>query len=270
LRKPGGVRLSATEARRERVRHDAERRLKSAVPFPFRPPIRQLLSLVQRFMRMREHLRSHVTDVLGLMRRVALDVSRRIESRELEAGSDAAFFLTVDELHQVLRGELLRVGVRVQQRRMQYERDRALPDPPDTFVGYPPPIGPPPSDARRLSGLAASAGVGQGAVRVLREARDAVSFQPGEVLVAPVADVGWSPLFLTAAAVVTDLGGPLSHASIVLREYGVPAVVNVKDATSILRDGERVRVDGYAGEVRRLDVSPGREASANATRPIDE
>jgi pyruvate,water dikinase len=270
LRKPGGVQVAATEARRARVRHDAERRLKAVVPLPLRPAIRQLLALVQRFMRMRERLRSHVTDVLGLMRGVALDVSRRIEVREPAAGGDAAFFLTIDELHQVLRGELLRVGVRVQQRRVQYERDRALPDPPDTFVGYPPPVAPPPPDTRRLAGLAASAGVAQGAVRVLREARDAVRFQPGEVLVAPVADVGWSPLFLTAAAVVTDLGGPLSHASIVLREYGVPAVVNVKDATSILRDGERVRVDGYSGEVRRLDVLPGRAAGAGDARPIDE
>jgi pyruvate,water dikinase len=256
-RKPGGVSVAVTEARRERVRKDAAKRLEAVVPFPLRPPIRQLLELVRRFMRMREHLRSHVTDVLGLLRRVALDVSRRIETREPEAGDDAAFFLTVDELHQVLRGELLRVGVRVQQRRMQYERDRALPDPPDTFVGYPPPVSPKPSDRSRLSGLAASAGVAQGPVRVLRQARDAVGFQPGEVLVAPVADVGWSPLFLAAAAVVTDLGGPLSHASIVLREYGVPAVVNVKDATSLLRDGEMVRVDGYRGEVRRLEAEPG-------------
>lgn len=251
-RRPGRATVVDSKERRQRVRSDAERRLAAVVPFPLRPPIRALLAVVQRFMRMREHLRSHVTDVLGLMRRVALDASMRIEAREPAAGRDAAFFLTVDELHQVLRGELARVAPRVIQRRIQFERDRALPDPPDTFIGFPPPVRPRPPERDHLAGLAASAGVAQGRVRILRRAEDATRFEPGEVLVAPVADVGWSPLFLIAAAVVTNLGGPLSHASIVLREYGVPAVVNVKDATALLSDGDLVRVDGFRGEVRRL------------------
>ncbi len=251
-RRPGRATVAESEARLARIREDAERRLAAAVPFPVRPPIRALLALVRRFVRMREHLRSHVTEVLGLMRRVALDASMRIAVREPSAGTDAAFFLTVDELHQVLRGELRRIAPRVAQRRVQFERDRALPDPPDTFVGYPPPARPAPVDRDRLTGLAASAGIAQGPVRILRRADDAALFEPGEILVAPVADVGWSPLFLAAAAVVTDLGGPLSHASIVLREYGVPAVVNVKDATSLLADGDVVRVDGFRGEVRRV------------------
>lgn len=265
-RRPGRTTVAESDARRQRVRADAERRLVAVVPFPMRPPIRALLAIVQRYTRMREHLRSHVTDVLGLMRRVALDASMRIAVREPAAGRDAAFFLTVDELHQVLRGELARVAPRIIQRRVQYERDRALPDPPDTFVGFPPALRPPPPDRDRLAGLAASAGVAQGPVRILRRAEDAKRFEPGEVLVASVADVGWSPLFLVASAVVTDLGGPLSHASIVLREYGVPAVVNVKDATSLLRDGEIVRVDGFQGEVRRLSPRAA-EATVVAREP---
>jgi pyruvate,water dikinase len=68
-----------------------------------------------------------------------------------------------------------------------------------------------------------------------------------------VADVGWTPLFLTAAGVVTELGGALSHASLVAREYGVPAVVNVERASSILTDGQLVEVDGDRGIVRVLE-----------------
>lgn len=72
------------------------------------------------------------------------------------------------------------------------------------------------------------------------------------MLVVAAADTGWAPLFLAAAAVVTELGGPLSHAAIILREYAVPAVVNVTQATRSLQDGDLVRVDGDAGTVEIL------------------
>ncbi|MBM4372081.1 MAG: pyruvate, water dikinase, partial [Deltaproteobacteria bacterium] len=74
----------------------------------------------------------------------------------------------------------------------------------------------------------------------------------GDILVAPYTDVGWTPLFLLTAGVVTDLGGPLSHSCVVAREYGIPTVVNVKRATELLRTGDVVRVDGAAGTVERL------------------
>ena len=87
----------------------------------------------------------------------------------------------------------------------------------------------------------------EGRVRVLRDPSQAADFEPGEVLVVAAADTGWAPLFLAASGVVTELGGPLSHAAIILREYGVPAVVNVTNATRSLRDGDLVRIDGDSG-----------------------
>jgi rifampicin phosphotransferase len=105
-----------------------------------------------------------------------------------------------------------------------------------------------------LVGLAAASGSVEGIARVLRTPGDAAEFRAGEVLVAPYADVGWSPLFTCATAVVTDLGGPLSHASVVAREYGVPAVVNVKVGTRVIKTGDRIRVDGDAGVVELLDA----------------
>lgn len=235
-------------------REKAEREVEALMPFAARRAFRALLRLVERFTRLREQLRGHVTEVLGMIRIVALDTSRRIAKAEPDAGDDAAFYLTLDELHQVLRRAGVRVGTRVRQRRQQLERDRALPDPPDTFVGYPPPtrLELDLSDGI-LRGLAASSGCVEGRARVVTSARDATKLEAGEILVAACADVGWSPLFLVASGVVTDLGGPLSHASIVLREYGVPAVVNVKHGTQRIRTGDRVRVDGDAGTVRILD-----------------
>jgi pyruvate,water dikinase len=201
---------------------------------------------------MREHLRGHVVEVLGMFRGVALEASRRIEAREPEAGANAAFFLTLAEVRHVLHDENDRVALRVQRRRLEYERNRALPEPPTTFVGFPPEDTSISAGAKHLSGLAASRGVAEGRVRILRDPAQAADFEPGEVLVVAAADTGWAPLFLAASGVVTELGGPLSHAAIILREYGVPAVVNVSRATRTLRDGDIVRVDGDKGTVDLL------------------
>ena len=235
-----------------RVRHEAEDKLRKCVPFPLRPSVTKLLEVVQRFTRMREHLRGHVVEVLGMFRRVALEASRRIEAREPEAGPDAAFFLTLTEVRRVLYDENERVAIRVQRRRLEYARNQALPEPPTTFVGFPPEDAGIASTSKRLRGLAASRGVAEGRVRILRDSSQAADFEPGEVLVVAAADTGWAPLFLAASGVVTELGGPLSHAAIILREYGVPAVVNVMNATGSLRDGDLVRLDGDAGTVEIL------------------
>jgi len=106
---------------------------------------------------------------------------------------------------------------------------------------------------RTLTGTPGSSGVVRGRVRVLRTFSDASQFQPGEVLVAPTTAQPWTPLFATAAALVTDAGGMLSHSAVVAREYGLPAVVGVGNATATLRDGMWIEVDGDRGTVRVLD-----------------
>jgi len=92
----------------------------------------------------------------------------------------------------------------------------------------------------------------EGIARVIPSPEPGDRLQPGDILVTTVTNVGWTPLFPRAAAVVTDLGAPLSHASIVARELGIPAVVGTGNATMRLRDGDRVRVDGECGTVEVL------------------
>jgi phosphohistidine swiveling domain-containing protein len=103
----------------------------------------------------------------------------------------------------------------------------------------------------RLEGLGASAGVAQGTARVLRDPSDRL--EAGEVLIAHVTDIGWTPLFAGAAAVVTDIGGALSHAAVVAREYGIPCVVSTQEATTVLQTGQLIEVDGTAGTVVTVD-----------------
>ena len=98
-------------------------------------------------------------------------------------------------------------------------------------------------------GHPASAGRATGAVHIIREPQDFGTFADGEVLVAKSTSPAWTPLFARAAAVVTDGGTLAAHASLVAREYGIPAVVGTSDATSRLNNGQMVTVDGNAGTV---------------------
>lgn len=99
-----------------------------------------------------------------------------------------------------------------------------------------------------LRGTPASPGVVTARARVIRSPQGA-RLAPGEILVAPSTDPGWTPLFLTAGGLVMEMGGMMSHGAVVAREYGIPAVVGVADATARIGTGDRVTVDGAAGVV---------------------
>jgi pyruvate,water dikinase len=217
--------------------------------------VRALVAHARRTMRLRERMRAWVTRTLGAIRRGALEAERRMRRRDPTLEPGAAFFCTMEELLRDLAAHDLQLGHLVRMRRAEHARDERRPDPPVTFVGRPPPIVLPPAGEAVLQGLPASAGVVEGRVRVLPPGREVLAgLEPGEILVARTTDVGLTPLFLLAAGVVTELGGPLSHAALVAREYGVPTVVNVTGATLVLRNGDRIRVDGDRGTVERLDA----------------
>ena len=104
-----------------------------------------------------------------------------------------------------------------------------------------------------IQGLPGCPGAAEGIARVILDSADPTALEPGDVLVAPSTDPSWTPLFVPAAAVVVDVGAALSHAIIVSRELGIPCVVSATDATKMIPDGARVRVDGDTGTVTVLD-----------------
>ena len=245
--------LRAARLRAEQELAEAQRRL-SMVEMSL---VRVLVARSQRFARLRERTRARVTRVLGMLRVIALEIDRRLVRADPEVGAGAVFFCTYDELLTGLRAGRADVTELVHMRRAEFARDERRPDPPVSFVGFPPAVVLPPAPGVTLRGLPASGGVVEGRARVLSPAgRDSARLAPGEVLVARTTDVGLSPLFLVAAAVVTELGGPLSHAALVAREYGIPAVVNVPSVTTAIKTGDLVRVDGDRGIVERLFGRP--------------
>ena len=104
------------------------------------------------------------------------------------------------------------------------------------------------TDAGGLTGTPASAGTVTGIARVIMEPVGA-HLEPGEILVAPSTDPGWTPLFLTAGGLVMEMGGANSHGAVVAREYGIPAVVGVHDATRRIVTGQKITVNGSSGAV---------------------
>jgi pyruvate,water dikinase len=229
--------------------------------------VRFLVARTQELTRLRERMRAWVTRALGLLRRVALEIDERLRRIDASLDPGSVFFCTYDELVASLRAGRAELSQVIRLRRAEHLRDRARPDPPATFLGRPPPVTLPASGGPRLVGLPASPGVVEGLARVIGPGADPPeSLEAGEILVSRTTDVGLSPLFLVAAGVITELGGPLSHAAIVAREYGVPAVVDVEGATRSIRTGERLRIDGDRGVVEKLEHGAMTAALPTSTR----
>lgn len=212
----------------------------------------------------REAVRSEWTRVFRVNRAFAL------KAGELTGIGDDVFFLYLDEVLNLLSGDKSAVK-HIPDRRKTFEKYKELPPLPSIIRGkfdpfkwaedpnrrvdyYDPSLTTVnASDSEILNGFAGATGRIEGIVRVLTNPEEGENFKQGEILVASTTNVGWTPLFPRAAAIITDIGAPLSHAAIVARELGIPAVVGCGNATTRLKTGDRVLVDGGQGVVHILD-----------------
>jgi pyruvate,water dikinase len=204
----------------------------------------------------RENIKSEAVRLMAFIRQVALALGGRLAARGAVAQADDIFHLHLHEL-AAAQGEVPVADWRdlVMRRRAELERYRSI-DPPAVIVGQfdaaAAVADPVDATTDRLCGVGVSPGLVTGPARVILHADADERVQPGEILVAPFTDPGWTPYFQLAAGLVTDLGGLLSHGSIVAREYGLPAVVNVRSATRVIETGDWLQLDGTHGEVRIL------------------
>ncbi len=224
------------------------------------PPVRSvllaILAMARSFLQIREDSHFYGTLLLPVIRRTLLELGRRLESCGVLDAPEDVFHLKWDELEQVdgmwppspqLADQLRTLMARRKERRAALA-DTPLIDP-RLFQRI---------EARGdvlLAGTPGSPGVAEGSVRVIHDSSEFGKLHAGEVLVAPFTNPAWTPLFQQAAAVVVDSGSAASHAAIVAREYGIPAVMGTIDGTHRLVDGERVRVDGNRGLVFKVAES---------------
>ena len=208
---------------------------------------------------MREYPKFRLIVAFAVLRRQLQQVGEELADAGRIQVPDDVFFLDLTEARVGLRGADLRGPVA--ERRQSYQREmrrRRIPrlllsDGTDVEAAMAGRTRAASSAAGQvqpgtLVGTAASAGTVTGKARVILDPAGA-HLEPGEILVAPSTDPGWTPLFMTAGALVMEMGGPISHGAVVAREYGIPAVVGVPDATIRIRTGDTVTVDGAAGTV---------------------
>ncbi|HTE65394.1 MAG TPA: PEP-utilizing enzyme, partial [Candidatus Binatia bacterium] len=254
-------RPAAGHAQLVEARHAAEEAaFKALASSPRRlRAFRKLLADAQHLVPVREEQVGELTIAWPVMRRAVVRIGEALAARGVIAAPDDIFFLTRDEARSALKEGGQAESIDVAARRATREQQSRLVPP--LLVGrlhpflkrlweaFPKMLGATPSDTALVSGAPASPGRASGPVRVIRGPEQFDEFQSGEILVAPLTAPAWTPLFTRAAAVVTDVGSPAAHASIIAREYGIPAVVGCGDATARLRTGMRVTVDGSTGNV---------------------
>jgi rifampicin phosphotransferase len=205
----------------------------------------------------RERTKTNNIRAIHEMRMAMRELGRRMVDRGAFDEIEDFGFVRQEEMDQLL-GDPASLTEVIRSRRAEYHRLQEL-APPFVFVGR---TDGPDTWARRdaevierltagdtLAGIPGCPGVAEGTARVILDSNDPSALQPGDVLVAPITDPSWTPLFVPAAAVVVDVGAPLSHAIIVSRELGIPCVVSATGATRKIPNGARVRVDGNTGLV---------------------
>lgn len=212
-----------------------------------------MIARVRAFAGYREHPKYGYICRFGIYKRALLaEVDRLVDTGVLRQADDA-WFLRFEELRDVVRAGVADHDL-IERRRAQHLRNQAL-TPPRVLTSDGEAV--PSSYGREapegaLIGLAVSAGTVEGRARVARSMAEA-DVGPGDVLVTVGTDPSWSPLFVAIAALVTEVGGLMTHGAVVAREYGLPAVVGVEGATTRIRDGQRIRVHGADGVVELLD-----------------
>ena len=263
-------------ARREAEREIKERLYRHPLGWLRWPLFRAQITQARRLQPLRENPKFTLLELSLQQRRLWRELAGRWIERGLIDDPDDVYYLLFDELATLTRRSTdplvaARMGSRIRRRKLQFAQWKQSPAPPlrDRF-GDPivsaadrqleQPLSAPAPEAEQevrlpltLRGIAASNGEAEGHAHVADSAAAGRELTPGQILVARFTDPGWTPIFPLAAAVVTEIGGVLSHGAIVAREFGIPAVVNVQKATQQIRSGDLLRVDGSSGQVTIIE-----------------
>jgi pyruvate,water dikinase len=228
----------------------------SAAPNPT-PPQRQgwATRIVQRRLTLKGKVAEIYCRLLAELRYGLLALAQVAQVQELLQQPEDIFFLTLSELREWVAHpspELtVQLAAQVTTRTHEFELAQELQGVPPVVYGTPPPLSvlqSPAPAAGSVQGIGASPGVAEGTVLVMRSLRQLpTQLSRQTILVVPYTDAGWSPILAQVGGIVAEAGGRLSHGAIIAREYGIPAVMDIAQATQRFKDGQRVRIDGYRG-----------------------
>ncbi|WP_327364020.1 rifamycin-inactivating phosphotransferase [Streptomyces sp. NBC_01296] len=216
--------------------------------------VKRMIDRVRTFIGYREYPKYGIVSRYFVYKRALMEEAERLVRAGVIPEKDDVFYLTFQELHDVVRSNRVDDQQLIQRRKDAFRAHHAL-TPPRVLT----------SDGEALTGayrrddapagaligVPVSAGTVEGRARVILDMAEA-DLEEGDILVTPFTDPSWSPLFVGIAGLVTEVGGLMTHGAVIAREYGLPAVVGVENATRLIRDGQRIRVHGTDGYVELL------------------
>ncbi|MER7457294.1 rifamycin-inactivating phosphotransferase [Micromonospora sp. NPDC126480] len=213
----------------------------------------RMINRVRTFIGYREYPKYDIVSRYFVYKQALLDEAERLVRAHVLTDKEDAFYLTFHEFGDAVRSHQVDAAL-IQQRREAFRSYQALTPPRvltsdgEVVVGSYRRADAPPG---ALIGLPVSAGTAEGRARVVLDLAQA-DLEPGDILVTAHTDPSWTPLFVAIAGLVTEVGGLMTHGAVIAREYGVPAVVSAVDATRLIRDGQRIRVNGSDGYIEIL------------------
>jgi len=211
---------------------------------------------VRLLMGVRESPKFFAIRTMGIGRKALLEVGEEFAEAGAIERADDLVFLKIDELEALAKNETRDWKALIAERRATYERELRRRQVPRILVSdgraFYEGLGSETDTANIITGSPVSPGVAEGNVHIIFDPSGA-QLTPGEILVCPGTDPAWTPLFMAAGGLITEVGGMMTHGSVVAREYGIPAVVGVHEATTRLKTGQRIRIDGTAGKIVVLE-----------------
>jgi len=248
-------RLKVQKAERQRTEQELDNLSAGRFAEAMRQQIARELEFTQRYMPFRETAKFYIMLGYELIRKSLLELDRRFKL------NGDIFYLTLEELPLLTEGQSWNDIISQRKHRREQLLEIDLPE--VIFSDALEEIGNPKSyswdrdetlqGSQTLQGFSVSAGVAEGIASVVIDPADALTSRTNYVLVCPSTDPAWTPLFLNACALIMERGGMLSHGAVVAREYGIPAVVNISNATKLIKDGQRIQVDGNRGIVTFIE-----------------
>ena len=225
-------------------------RAASKVDFRSLPALlRKLLPIAHNAVRRREHTKSLLVMVTHRLKRGYRHLAQLLVSEGHLPDADLVFFFMHKELLEFVAKPTAEWVHKAEQRRIAFSFHEKM-EFDEIYVGKPEPVQWQPTESDNegeLVGRPVSRGVVEGNARVALTVQEAAALQPGEILIAPITDVGWTPYFSVIGGLATDVGSAVSHGAVIAREYGLPAIVNLRQATKQFKTGDKVRLDADKG-----------------------